>query len=196
MTIDTTQLEAHGMAQAASLSGPVAPLRGSTIDLATIEWNDEFVLLAQTTSILKVCQLAAANLGNSPVPGVDEAEEHNKNLRAVEFWTRLTSDEPGLVDQDEREYWQDELDQLPYDSAPGLREFGDDPTFFTDSRGVEDTIKVGEALRRVVTLAGIGLDRDNTLNAKDTGLFQVLQTEALLYRYSDRVGVFLNGCRF
>ena len=196
MTLDTTSLNAHIMAQMARLSGPVASTRASAANPVTDKPSEELALLPQTKSILNVCRLAEANLGKPPGSGVDGAEEYDKNMRAVDFWAQLCAEEPGFADLDEREYWQDELDGLPYDSDPDLLEFGDDPTLFTDSRGVEDTLNVGEALRRVVTLACIGLDRDNTLNAKDTGLFQVLQTEALLYHYSDRVGVFLNGCRF
>lgn len=186
MTLDTTSLAQQIMAQMASLSGPRAPAQVTGV----------LAILPQTTAVAKVCQLAAANLGSPPGTGGADAEDYDKNLRAVQFWTQFTSDAPDPKDPDARDYWHDAFDELPYGHEPDLMEFGDDPTLFTDAQGTQAAIKVGEALRRVVNLASLGLDTTQTQDPKETGVFQVLQTEALLYHYCDRVGVFLNGSSF
>lgn len=154
----------------------------------------EAELLPQTECIKWVCTLAAAQLGAPPSRGIAECEEYDRDMRAVEFWAELGSEElpqygpgPTLTEA------QKELNGLSDLYSPDLAEYGDEPTFFTDSRGVEDEIEVLDALHRVLALASKGMDLTLTSNAQDTGVFQVLQTQAFLHYFSDRIAVFLNG---
>ena len=157
---------------------------GAAVDEESYPSEAALVLNSEAVSML--CRLAQKELGEPPRAGIAECEAYDRNMRALEFWQ-------ALCEGAENQALARELDELSQAYEPDLSEYGDEPTVFTDSRGVEDTVDVVAELRCLLALATRSLDLSKTANAQGTGVFHALQVEQLIEHFEDRLAVFVNG---
>lgn len=145
-------------------------------------------------AVAKLCGLARKNLDEQLQRGVVEEEALDRKALAVEFWTTVSICPKGVAPADWEYLAQYQaLDNLIEDTEFNTDDFGDAPTLFTDSSGVEHEVEVVELLRELISLAEVGMDTQQLYDTKISGVYQLLQMKAILEFHEDRLDVVFNG---
>lgn len=154
----------------------------TTGKIADQESHPEEVQLLKFSKMLSgLVKLAKPHLGTPPQRGIAEAEEFDRNMRALEFWTSISSGK-----DTGSQVARDALDEMYGEYAP---EYDEGSTTFKDSRGVEDDIDVVDAFQRLVNLASTGKDLSKPGDdPKRNGIFHLLQGKLTLEYFGTRLG--------
>lgn len=124
--------------------------------------------------LAKVTELARKAMPEPPTRGVLEADEWDFKNAEVELWEELAKDK----------YFGTEMDSILGEYSNHLAKEVWEYVDFKDSRGVGYSFSTVDSLKdTVIPLAKSCLNLDDMQSAKDTGLFQVYQLEAVLHYF-------------
>lgn len=196
----STPLEAQLMAQMERLAdeGSATAIEVTSVqDMLTGQLADEEAFTGDVEplpflqALTKVVSLAREHLPKAPQRGVQAADAWDELNASVEFWEAVAdgAHRPGAAND-----VCVALGNLLHDGLGfALHDVAAGDVSFIDSRGVEMSLTASESLEQLLQLAERGIDLTDTSQAKQTGVFQILQLRAFLAHFEDGLDSALDG---